>query len=71
MPTTKPLLQLPPYTNNELFAFIGRVSLLLIEHNVDAITVGTFLREIADAGGSALRLEQAQSIAQNYAEISP
>ena len=54
----------------DLYAFIGRVSMLLVEQNVDAITVVTFLREIADAGGEALSLEQAREIAQNYVQIT-
>jgi hypothetical protein len=54
----------------DLYAFIGRVSLLLVEQNVDAITVVTFLREIAEAGGGALSLEQAREIAQNYVQIT-
>jgi hypothetical protein len=44
------------------------VSLLLVEHNVDAITATMFLRELVEAGGSTLRAEQAMAIAQNYVE---
>jgi hypothetical protein len=66
----KPILDITPPPNDGLYAFIGRVSLLLVEHNVDAITTMTFLREIADAGGSKLGLEQAMLIAQNYIDIS-
>ena len=54
-----------------LDAFIGRVSLLLVAHNVDAITATMFLREIVEAGGHALNLEQAMHIASNYVEIVP
>jgi hypothetical protein len=50
----------------ELYAFIGRVSLRLVEQNVDAITAVNFLREIAEAGGGRLSLEQAREIAQHY-----
>ena len=65
----KPMLDYTQADDNDIFAFIGRVSLLLVEHNVDAITATTFLREIAEAGGRTLSLEQARRIAQNYVEI--
>ena len=65
----KPMLDLTHRPNEDLYTFIGRVSLLLVEHNVDAITAATFLREIAEAGGSALSLEQARIIARNYVDI--
>jgi hypothetical protein len=65
----KPSLQRAPDTAVDLYAFIGQVSLLLVEHNVDAITATTFLREIVEAGGSKLSLEQARRIAQNYVEM--
>lgn len=65
----KPILDLTQRPNEDLYAFIGRVSLLLVEHNVDAITAATFLREIAEAGGSALSLNQARHIAQNYVDL--
>ena len=65
----KPMLDLTHPTNEDLYAFIGRVSLLLVEHNVDAITAATFLREIAEAGGSALSPEQARTIARNYVDM--
>ena len=55
--------------NEALYAFIGRVSLLLVEHNVDAITATMFLREIVEAGGSALSLEQAKDIASSYVDM--
>ncbi|MGH7463372.1 MAG: hypothetical protein ACREMA_20375 [Longimicrobiales bacterium] len=60
-----------PYAHEALYAFIGRVSVLLVEHNVDAITATMFLREIVEAGSSALSLEQAQDIAASYVEIVP
>jgi hypothetical protein len=66
----KPILDLTQPTSEGLYAFIGRVSLLLVEYNVDAITAVSFLREIAEAGGSKLGLEQAILIAQNYVDIS-
>jgi hypothetical protein len=66
----KPTLDLTQHTTEDLYAFIGRVSLLLVEHNADAITTVDFLREIADAGGSMLGLEQAMQIAQNYVDVS-
>jgi hypothetical protein len=59
----KPILDLRQDTNPEFYAFIGRVSLLLVEHNVDAITAATFLREIAEAGGNTLNTVQAMHIA--------
>jgi hypothetical protein len=65
----KPMLDLTQHVNEDLYAFIGRVSLLLVEHNVDAITATTFLREVAEAGGSTLSLNQARHIAQNYVDI--
>jgi hypothetical protein len=66
----KPLLDLRQDTNTEFYAFIGRVSLLLVEHNVDAITATTFLREITEAGGNALSTAQALRIAQNYVDVA-
>jgi hypothetical protein len=41
-----------------------------VEHNVDAITATMFLRELVEAGGSTLRVEQAMAIAQNYVECA-
>jgi hypothetical protein len=67
----RPQLALLLHDQDALNAFIGRVSLLLVAHNVDAITVTMFLREIVDAGGQALSLEQARRIASNYVEIVP
>ena len=49
----KPLLDLAQCAHADFYAFIGQVSLLLVEHNIDAITVTMFLREIVDAGGHA------------------
>jgi hypothetical protein len=66
----KPTLQRVPGTAADVYAFIGQVSLQLVEHNVDAITAATFLREIAEAGGAALSLEQARRIAENYVDMS-
>jgi hypothetical protein len=65
----KPVLDYTQADNTDIFAFIGRVSLLLVEHNVDAITATTFLREIAEAGGGMLSLGQARRIAQNYVDL--
>lgn len=65
----KPMLDLTQHGNEDLYAFLGRVSLLLVEHNVDAITAATFLREVSEAGGSTLSLNQARHIAQNYVDI--
>jgi hypothetical protein len=65
----KPTLDLNQHDNVDFYTFVGRVGLLLIEHNVDAITVGTFLREIVEAGGRNLSREQAMQIANNYVQI--
>jgi hypothetical protein len=67
----RPRLDPMPCAHAVLYAFIGRVSVLLVEHNVDAITATMFLREIVEAGSSALSLEQAKHIASNYVEIIP
>jgi hypothetical protein len=65
-----PILDLTQRDNEEFYAFIGRVCLLLVEYNVDAITAATFVREIAAAGGSALSLEQAMDIASSYVNMA-
>ena len=65
----KPVLELNQGTQEALYAFIGRVSLGLVEHNVDAITAANFLRQLAEAGGSALSVEQAMAIALNYVTL--
>jgi len=65
----KPVLELNQGAHEALYAFIGRVSLGLVEHNVDAITAANFLRELAEAGGSALSVEEARAIAQNYVTL--
>jgi len=66
----KPILDLTQRSNEEFYAFIGRVCLLLVDYNVDAITAATFVREIAAAGGSALSLEQAMDIAGSYVDMA-
>lgn len=66
----KPVLDLSQHPDEALYAFIGRVSLRLVEHNVDAITATMFLRELAEAGSSTLRVEQAMAIAQSYVEYA-
>jgi hypothetical protein len=65
----KPHLDLTHHAHADFYAFIGRVSLLLVEHNIDAITVTMFLREMVDAGGHALSLEQARHIASHYVDM--
>ena len=65
----KPQLDLAQHAHGDLYAFIGRVSLLLVEHNIDAITVTMFLRELVDAGGHALSLAQARHIASHYVDM--
>ena len=67
---SKPVLDLSQHADEAFYAFIGRVSLLLVEHNVDAITATMFLRELVEAGGSTLHVEQAMAIAQNYVECA-
>ena len=66
----KPLLDLAQCAHADFYALIGRVSLLLAAHNIDAITVTMFLREIVDAGGDALSLEQVRHIASHYVDIA-
>jgi hypothetical protein len=66
----RPILDLTHNTDAEFYAFIGRVSVLLVEHNVDAITATMFLREIVEAGGSTLSLEQVRRIAHSYVEMA-
>lgn len=65
----KPILNFNQNDNAAFYTFVGRVGLLLVENNVDAITATTFLREIVEAGGHDLSLEQAIRIAQNYVKI--
>lgn len=63
---SKPVIELHYGADDAFYAFIGRVSLRLVEHNVDAITAANFLRELTEAGGSALSVGQAMAMAQNY-----
>jgi hypothetical protein len=70
MTMSKPVLEFNHGANEAFFAFIGRVSLRLVEHNVDAITAANFLRELAEAGGSALTVEQARAIAESYVTLA-
>jgi len=48
---SKPVLDLSQHADEAFYALIGRVSLLLVEQNVDAITITMFLRELVEAGG--------------------
>ena len=66
----KPLLDLAQCAHADFYALIGRVSLLLVEHNIDAITVTMFLREIVDAGGDAHSLAQVRHIASHYVDMA-
>jgi len=66
----KPQSDFNQHNREAFYAFVGRVSLQLIESNVDAITVANFLREITAAGAQTLTLEQAMEIAQNYVHIA-
>jgi len=65
----KPIMYFDTGSKEAFYSFIGRVSLLLIEANVDAITATNFLREIAEAGGDALDTEAAMRIAKNYVDV--
>lgn len=67
----KPILDLSQHMDEAFYAFVGRVSLLLVEQNVDAITATMFLRELAEAGGSMLPKEAAMVLAQNYVAYMP
>lgn len=58
-----------PY-EKDIYAFVGRVTLQLVAHNVDAITTTTFLREIVEAGHEKISLEQAKNIAKNYIDLA-
>ena len=66
-----PVLERNHDDHEAFYVFVGRVSLQLVKHNVDAITVANFLRELVDAGGSALTVEQAMAMAQNYLPSAP
>ena len=55
---SKPVLDRSQHADDAFYAFMGRVRLRLVEHNVDAITATMFLRELVEAGGSTLRVEQ-------------
>ena len=58
--------------NNQqaFYAFVGRVSLQLVDSNADAITIANFLREITEADRDILTPEQALEIAQNYVDMA-
>ena len=66
----KPLIDFEQHNREAFYALIGRVSLKLIESNVDAITVANFLREITVTGAHTLTLEQALEIARNYVDFA-
>lgn len=66
----KPQIDLEQHNREAFYAFVGRVSLQLIDSNADAITVANFLREIMAAGERTLTLEQAVDIARNYVDIA-
>jgi hypothetical protein len=66
----KPVLDLGLQGREDFYAIIGRVSLRLIERNVDAITVANFLREILVTGGEALDTQQVLAIARNYVDFT-
>ena len=58
------------HSREAFYAFVGRVSLQLVDSNADAITVANFLREINEAGARTLTLQKAIEIAQNYVDIA-
>ena len=58
------------HSRENFYAFVGRVSLQLVDSNADAITIANFLREINAAGAHTLTLEQVIEIAQNYVDIA-
>lgn len=58
------------HSREDFYAFVGRISLQLVDSNADAITIANFLREINEAGSHTLTLEQAIEIAQNYVDIA-
>lgn len=62
----RPAVDLNQPADKDFYALVGRVGLMLVEHNADAISVANFLREIMDAGGSALDLEQVRAIARTH-----
>jgi hypothetical protein len=66
----KPKLDHSQHGREDFYAFIGRVSLQLVESNVDAITVTNFLREIIEAGVPTLTMAQVMDIAQNYVDFA-
>jgi hypothetical protein len=65
----KPKLERSQHAQEDFYAFIGRVSLRLVESNIDAITVANFLREVMATGVHPLTIDQAMDIAQNYVEF--
>jgi hypothetical protein len=62
----KPQMDFKPHNREVFYALVGRISLQLIDNNVDAITVANFLREITAAGEHTLTPEQVIEIARNY-----
>jgi hypothetical protein len=66
----KPLTDFEQHSREAFYAFVGRISLQLVESNADAITVANFLRELTASGGPTLTLEQAIEIATNYVDIA-
>jgi hypothetical protein len=66
----KPQTDFEQHSREAFYAFVGRISLQLVESNADAITVANFLRELTASGGPTLTLEQAIEIATNYVDIA-
>lgn len=66
----KPQANFQQHSREDFYAFVGRVSLQLVDSNADAITIANFLREINAAGAHTLTLEQAIEISRNYVDIA-
>ena len=69
---SKPVLELNQGAHEAFYAFIGRVSLELVEHNVDAITAANFLRAgQAFSAPAASVLEQRTTPVRSRRETKP
>ena len=66
----KPKIDFKHDNQHAFYAFVGRVSLQLVDNNADAITIANFLREITEADKDVLTPEQALEIARNYINIA-
>ena len=66
----KPQDDFKQHSRQAFYAFVGRVSLQLVDNNADAITIANFLREITEADRQNITPEQALEIAQYYVDIA-